>query len=90
MSPSTALKAQYDSAREREKLLKQAIAEAKTDILKQRSKGVQYRILQRDVDTNRSLYNGLLQQYKDVGVAGAVGTNNISMVDDAQRPGAPY
>src|SRR5262249_8835970 len=38
----------------------------------------------------RTLYDGLLQQYKDAGVAGAVGTNNISIVDRAQLPGGPF
>src|SRR5262249_30985665 len=43
-----------------------------------------------EADTNRTLYDGLLQQYKDMGVAGAVSTNNIAVVDRAQVPGGPY
>src|SRR5262249_20862683 len=31
-----------------------------------------------------------LQQYKDAGVAGAVDTNNVSTIDRAQVPGAPF
>jgi capsular exopolysaccharide synthesis family protein len=46
--------------------------------------------LKREADTNRTLYDGLLQQYKDMGVAGAVSTNNVSVVDRAQVPGGPY
>jgi polysaccharide biosynthesis transport protein len=48
-----------------------------------------YRILKREADTNRTLYDGLLQRYKEIGVAGGVGTNNVSIVDRAQLPGAP-
>jgi len=36
------------------------------------------------------LYEGLLQQYKDIGVAGAVSTNNVAVIDRAQLPGGPY
>jgi len=32
----------------------------------------------------------LLQQYKDIGVVGAVGTNNVAVIDRAQLPGGPY
>jgi capsular exopolysaccharide synthesis family protein len=55
-----------------------------------RNRSIQYNILQREVDTNRSSYDGLLQRYKDIGVAGAVGTNNVSIVDRAELPRSPY
>jgi capsular exopolysaccharide synthesis family protein len=41
------------------------------------------------VDTNRTLYDGLLQRYKEVGIAGGVGTNNVSIVDRALAPRKP-
>lgn len=44
------------------------------------------------MDTNRALYDALLQRFKEVGIAGGVGTNNISIVDRAltpQRPSSP-
>lgn len=84
------LKAQYEAARAQEKLLEKNMAAATANVLTLRTKSIKYKILQREVDTNRTLYNGLLQQYKDVGVAGAVGTNNVSVVDPATRPHAPY
>ncbi len=52
-------------------------------------KNIQYNILKREVETNRGLYNNLLQRYKEVGIAGGVGTNNIFIVDRATLPGAP-
>lgn len=48
-----------------------------------RGRSIRYTILQREVDTNRTLYDGLLQRYKEVGVAGGVTANNISIVDRA-------
>ena len=35
------------------------------------------------------LYEGLLQRYKEVGIAGGVTTHNISIVDRARAPGGP-
>lgn len=55
-----------------------------------RGRGIQYNILQREVDTNRALYDALLQRYKEIGVAGGVGTTPVTIVDRAQVPGSPY
>jgi capsular exopolysaccharide synthesis family protein len=84
------LKARYDAALQQEALLTQKMDETKRSVLATRNKEIQYNILKREADTNRSLYDGLLQQYKDVGVAGAVGTNNVAVIDRAQVPGAPF
>lgn len=83
------IKAQYDAAKNEEALLAQQVDTTKADVLDQRNRSIQYNILQREVDTNRSLYDGLLQRYKEIGVAGGVGTNNVSIVDRAERPAAP-
>jgi succinoglycan biosynthesis transport protein ExoP len=84
------LKARYESAVEQENLLRKQVDEVKRGLLDARNKEIQYNILKREADTNRTLYNGLLQQFKDVGVAGAIDTNNISVIDRAQLPGAPF
>ena len=41
------------------------------------------------MDTNRALYDGLLQRFKEIGVAGGVGVNNVSIVDPADIPQKP-
>ena len=84
------LKAHYESALQQEVLLKNKMDEVKRGVLDTRNKEIQYNILKREADTNRTLYDGLLQQYKDIGVAGAVGTNNVTVIDRAQLPGGPY
>jgi capsular exopolysaccharide synthesis family protein len=84
------LKSRYESALEQETLLKNKMDEVKRGVLTTRNKEIQYNILRREADTNRTLYEGLLQQYKDIGVAGAVGTNNVAVIDRAQLPGGPY
>src|SRR3546814_3017275 len=61
----------------------------KGDYLDLRRRSIQYNIYQQEVDTNQALYDGLLQRFKEIGVAGGVGVNNISIVDPAQAPELP-
>jgi len=82
--------AEYRAAAAEENSLRQRVAQLRGSVLNLRGKGIQYNILQREVDTNRSLYDALLQRYKEVGVAGGIGTNAVSVVDNAETPGAPY
>ena len=63
------------------------VAQLKGDVLNLRGRSIQYTILQRDVDTNRALYDALLQRYKEIGVAGGIGTAPVSIVDRADVPG---
>lgn len=83
------LKSQYETALAEEKDLKGNVEGLKTDVLSLRGRNIQYTILQREVDTNRTLYDGLLQRYKEVGVAGGLALNNISIVDRAEPPTSP-
>jgi capsular exopolysaccharide synthesis family protein len=84
------LLADYRGALAAEHALQGRVAALKSSVLDLRGRSIQYNILQREVDTNRSLYDALLQRYKEVGVAGGVGTSPVSIVDRADPPGGPY
>ncbi len=84
-----ALHEQYLAALQNEKALGGQVQGLKTAVLDLRGRSIQYTILQREVDTNRTLYDGLLQRYKEVGVAGGVAASNISIVDRAEAPKFP-
>lgn len=86
---SGSVQAEYRQAQARENELKARVERLKTDYLDLRSRSIQYNIYQQEVDTNRALYDALLQRYKEIGVAGGVGINNISIVDLAQIPQRP-
>ena len=79
----------YAEAVSREAELRSQMAAAKSKYDEQQHFSIQYHIYQREVDTNRQLYDSLLQRYKDIGIAGNVGTNNIVIVDEAKVPGGP-
>ncbi|GAA4854164.1 GumC family protein [Luteimonas vadosa] len=83
------LKSRYDAAVSQERLLKQRMGGLKDDVLDLANRSIRYNILQREVMTNQTLYEGLLQRYKEIGVAGGIGANNISVVDRAEVPGGP-
>jgi len=83
------IKSQFEAARDQEASFSKKMESLKTEVLDLRNRSINYNILQREVDTNRTLYDGLLQQYKEVGVTGAVATNNVQIIDRAERPGSP-
>ena len=87
---SNTLLADYRGALAAEQALQGRVAALRGSVLDLRGRSIQYTILQREVDTNRALYDALLQRYKEVGVAGGIGTNLISIVDRGEVPGGPY
>ena len=87
---ATSLLADYRAAAAAEGSLRAQVNALRGSVLDLRGRSIQYNILQRDVDTNRGLYDALLQRYKQVGVAGGVGTSPVSIVDRAEVPGGPF
>lgn len=85
-----ALQAAYNAARNAEIELERRVAGVKGDIQAERTKSIQYTILQREADTNREQYDALLQRYKEIGVAGGIGQSNISLIDRAAVPQEPF
>jgi capsular exopolysaccharide synthesis family protein len=65
------------------------VGSLKGDTLAERDRSVQYNILRREVDTNRALYEALLQRFKEVSAEAGVTTNNISIIDRALPPRDP-
>jgi len=84
------VKAEFDSAIAQERLLQDQLAALRTASLDVDDRSIDYNIIKREVDTNRQLYDGLLQRYKEVGVAGDVRSNNISIIDRAEVPGSRF
>jgi capsular exopolysaccharide synthesis family protein len=80
------VKAEYDSALAQEQLLVEQLDSLRSETLETDRRSIQYNIFKRDVDTNRQLYNALLQRYKEVGMAGGAKPSNISIIDRAEVP----
>ncbi len=83
-------RSEYQAAHAHEELLKQQMNEVKSQVLDQQNRSVRYGVLARDVNTNQQLYDALLQRYKEIGIAGGITNNNMSIVDRAAIPDTPY
>ncbi|HEC06172.1 MAG TPA: polysaccharide biosynthesis tyrosine autokinase [Thiolapillus brandeum] len=86
----SSIKSDYQAAVREQAMLQSRMADIKGQILELQRKSTDYQALKRDVETNRELYDGLLQRIKEVGVAAGVGANNISIIDKGEVPGAAY
>jgi polysaccharide biosynthesis transport protein len=84
-----ALRGAYQSSLNQEAEMKKRIDELRAEVLDLQKRSIEYNILKREVDTNRTLYDGLLQRYKEVDIAGGVGANNVFIVDKALIPTSP-
>lgn len=86
---SGSVQAEYRQAMAREQALRQRVNALTAEYLDVRRRSIQYNIFQQEVDTNRALYDGLLQRFQELGVAAGVGVNNIAIVDIANIPERP-
>ena len=84
------LRQEYEAARREEDRLRAQVNGLSDSVLDQRGRKIRYNILQRDVDTNRALYDALLQRYKEIGVAGGIGTAIASVIDRGVVPGGAF
>ena len=85
-----ALAAEFRAAQSREASLRQRVDELKTSVQDLRNRRIEYTILEREVDTNRSQYEALLQRMKEVSIATGVGSSQVSIVDRALVPAFPF
>ena len=85
-----ASEATFKAAVAREESLANRINELKANVQDQRGRKIDYTILQREVDTARAQYEALLQRLKEVSIAGGVGSSQVSVVDRAIVPNAPF
>ncbi len=79
----------YQAASDKEQKLQNEMNKERQQALGLNDAAVEYAILQREVDTNRELYESVLQRMKGVGLAAESQTSNIIIVDPAETPGAP-
>jgi polysaccharide biosynthesis transport protein len=83
------IKIDYDAALKREAQLRRDF-DGQTQFLSQQSKDViQYKMLEREVQTNRTLYEATLAQGKQASLASAMRTSGARLIDLAKVPGAP-
>jgi capsular exopolysaccharide synthesis family protein len=86
---TTNLATNYRQALAREQSLRAAFNQQRGETLTQNEAAVNYRILQQEIETNKSLLDGLLQRSKENDVLVAGTPNNIHVIDYAPIPKGP-
>jgi succinoglycan biosynthesis transport protein ExoP len=80
---------EFGTARQRVELLQEALDKQKAEANDLAEKLVQYHILQHDAQSNKTLYDGLLQKLKEAGITAGLRSSNIRVVDPALAPSSP-
>ncbi|HEY6121520.1 MAG TPA: polysaccharide biosynthesis tyrosine autokinase [Pyrinomonadaceae bacterium] len=86
---TTNLETNYRKALDREKALRDAFNKQRAETLTQNQAAINYNILKQEIETNKSLLDGLLQRSKENDVTMAGTPNNIHVVDYSAEPKGP-
>jgi polysaccharide biosynthesis transport protein len=76
----------YLAALQHETMLRQALEKQKQEANKLNESAIEYSLLKRDVESYRTLYEGLMEKLKEAGVTAELRSNNIRSVDKARIP----
>jgi succinoglycan biosynthesis transport protein ExoP len=85
----TNLETRYRQTLTREQALRSAFDKQRGETLTQNEAAINYRIIQQEIETGKTLLNGLLQRAKENEVALAGTLNNIYVIDRAIPPKNP-
>lgn len=83
------IETEYRIASAKENSILDAMEEKKNEALELNQKQIQYNVLKREVQTNRSLYESLLKRVKETSVTEGLEASNIVVVDPARVPDHP-
>lgn len=84
------LQAQYEASVRQEAGIRDKLNQTRREVLTTQEHSIDMNLLKREVDTNRQLYDNLLQRFKELGISGNIVSNNISVVDTAEPSLFPY
>jgi capsular exopolysaccharide synthesis family protein len=85
-----AIRNDYQSAVTEERTLTVALEEQKGTAMDLSRKNVGYTVLEREAQSNRQVYEALLQREKELQVLANSQGNNVRLMDRAETPGAPF
>ncbi|MDH3443596.1 MAG: GumC family protein, partial [Deltaproteobacteria bacterium] len=83
------IKSAYMAAATKEKTLSTEMNNQKAMALALKDDAVDYAILKREADTDRKLYDAVLEQVREIRVTAAIPSSNRSILDIAEVPGGP-
>lgn len=87
---TSSIRISHEEAKAKEADLRTKLAELEADQSAFQDKNIQYTILKRDVDSNRSQYESLIGKLNEVGVGSALKHESTVITDAAVPPGGPF
>ncbi|MGH9540138.1 MAG: GumC family protein [Terriglobales bacterium] len=79
----------YLASLQHESMLRAALDKQKQEANQLNESAIEYSLLKRDVESYRTLYEGLMEKLKEAGVTAGLKSNNIRNVDKARVPTYP-
>ncbi len=83
------LESEYREAKQHEDLLGRALDEQKAEVNVMSEKMIQYNILKREAEANKTLYDSLETKLKEAQISSGLKSSNIRIVDPAMVPSTP-
>ena len=83
------LRGEFQAALQRETMLRASFEKQKQEANKLNESAIEYSLLKRDVESNRTLYEGLLEKLKEAGVTAGLRSNNFRIINAARVPTSP-
>lgn len=81
---------QLAAARQKETAMKAELDAVKAESIASREHAIKYKELEAQVESDRQIHENLLKKQKEVGIAGGIDKNNISVIDPAVVTYTPY
>lgn len=83
------VRADYVAAQRAEDSLQEQVQQARGNTLAEQDQSVRYNTIARQADTARSIYDGLLQRYRELNASAGVASSNVAIIDRAEAPTVP-
>jgi len=83
------IRAEYRAAQVAQTRLDGQVSDARGASLAEQDRSVRYNVLARQADTARSIYDGLLQRYRELNASAGIASSNIAIIDRAEAPSVP-
>jgi succinoglycan biosynthesis transport protein ExoP len=84
------IKNEYNTAVQRERMLKNAYQSQASLVSDQSGKAVRYNTLKHEMETTRDLYEAMMRRVNDAEMVSAIRASDIRVVDSAQPPTSPH
>lgn len=83
------VKNEYEAALGAEKSLQSSLEAQKSEALSLNRKGIEYGVLEREVESNKQIYESLMQRTKETGISSELKATNVRIIDPAEVPRSP-